>query len=67
LAAAAARGDITSLEALAQIGERAASFGTDGETFVNDVGATLSGTTTAGPRIGVPRLGGYRWVCEVRR
>lgn len=47
MAAAAARGDITSLEALAQIGERAASFGTEGDDFVNDLGATLSGTTTA--------------------
>jgi hypothetical protein len=33
------------LEALAKIGERAASFGTNGKEFVNDLGVTLSGTT----------------------
>ncbi len=39
------------------MGERAAAFGTSGEDFVNDLGATLSGTTTGNvgdPTGGVP-------------
>ncbi len=52
-----AAGNKTSLEALGHIGDLAASFGTDGETFVNDLGATLSGTSTSNlrsPTGGVP-------------
>ena len=44
-----AAGIKNSRQALEHIGAVAASFGTDGETFVNDMGATLSGTTTSSP------------------
>lgn len=39
-----AQGTRTSLDALAHMGNVAASFGTDGETFVNDLGSVLSRT-----------------------
>lgn len=52
LSGSVARGEMTSLDALVRIGERASSFGADGEKFVNDLGATLSATTTA--NVGVP-------------
>jgi hypothetical protein len=40
-------GEVTSLDALVSVARRAAEFDVDGRAFVNDIGATLSRTTTA--------------------
>ncbi len=47
MAQAAQNHTITDLDALAQIGDVAAALGATGLDFANDIGATLSATTTA--------------------